>query len=451
MRLRTLLALLLAIAASPRARAADVNVITSVEVKDEGAAVVLSVKGSRKPSFTTFSMADPPRFVIDFSESRFQGVAGDIPVRDGVIQLVKNLSYGSDATAIARVMIAFEVEVSPPAVEDVGEMLVVRIAKPGVPAVAATERAAPEVAQPDPAQAEAAANARAEAERREREELAARAREEAQAQARAEAHARAEGDARAKADEAERLAAEDRAREEKARAEEDARARAQADAGRDREAQARAAGERQDAQERDAAEAQARADAKAEAERVARTDEERRRAEAQAAKPTEPEPAQEPAREPAADAYAAAAPATERLDAVAPAARLREVGFKQLPGGSRLFVRTSVTPRFTVQDAGENTIRIELENTRAERRNDLRFLDTSFFPSAVALVTPSRVGSSYVLEVKLKQRVPYQQKIEGDVLAFDFERPAQTASAAGVAPALDPAAQADAAPEGKLE
>ncbi len=68
-------------------------------------------------------------------------------------------------------------------------------------------------------------------------------------------------------------------------------------------------------------------------------------------------------------------------------------------------------------------VRLEVENTRASRRNDTRPLDTSFFPSAVALITPSRVGTSYVVDIKLRKRVPYQQKVEGDVLAIDFERP----------------------------
>jgi hypothetical protein len=64
MRPRHLLALVLAFAGSARA-AGSLNVVTAVEVKDEGAAVVLQVTGSRPPNFTTFSMADPPRFVID--------------------------------------------------------------------------------------------------------------------------------------------------------------------------------------------------------------------------------------------------------------------------------------------------------------------------------------------------------------------------------------------------
>jgi hypothetical protein len=162
----------------------------------------------------------------------------------------------------------------------------------------------------------------------------------------------------------------------------------------------------------------------------------------------EPTPAAEPAPiQPAAEPaeVAAAEPAPEspaaELDAAslapAPRAQLREVGFRQLPGVSRVFVRTTVTPRFSVEDAGENVIRVELENTRAARRNDLRFLDTSFFPSAVAMVTPIRRGSSYVVEIKLKERVPYQQRIEGDMLALDFARPAAVAAASVDAAAAD--------------
>jgi hypothetical protein len=130
--------------------------------------------------------------------------------------------------------------------------------------------------------------------------------------------------------------------------------------------------------------------------------------------PAAAEPAAPEATPAIADAPAVAAHASaDVLDIGAPRAQLREVGFRQLPGASRVYVRTSVTPRFTIQDVGENVIRVELENTRATRRNDLRHLDTSFFPSAVAVVTPARRGASYVLDIKLRERVPYQQRIEG--------------------------------------
>jgi colicin import membrane protein len=121
--------------------------------------------------------------------------------------------------------------------------------------------------------------------------------------------------------------------------------------------------------------------------------------------------------------------------------QVREIGFQQLPEASRVFVRTSAEPRFTIMEAGENLIRVEFANTRVRRRNDTRFLDTSFFPSAVALVSPKREGSAYVVEIKLRQKVPYQQKVEGDMLAIDFERPA------GLRPATDASASPAPAPE----
>ena len=57
MRLRHLFALAI-VAIADTALAQGVNLISSVEVKDEGASVVLSVKGTKPPNFTTFSMAD---------------------------------------------------------------------------------------------------------------------------------------------------------------------------------------------------------------------------------------------------------------------------------------------------------------------------------------------------------------------------------------------------------
>ena len=54
--------------------AADPNVVTSVEVAEIGASVDVIIRGSKPPSFTTFSLVDPPRFVIDLSGATFDGV-----------------------------------------------------------------------------------------------------------------------------------------------------------------------------------------------------------------------------------------------------------------------------------------------------------------------------------------------------------------------------------------
>jgi hypothetical protein len=120
-----------------------------------------------------------------------------------------------------------------------------------------------------------------------------------------------------------------------------------------------------------------------------------------------------------------------------------------MPGVSRVFVRTTVTPQFTIQDVGDDSIGVELQNTKVGRRNDTRFLDTSFFPTAVAMITPSKRGSTYVVDIKLKQRVPYQQRVEGDMLAIDFERPG-AAAAEPPAPLATPPAE-DAAADAPVE
>jgi colicin import membrane protein len=492
---RHLLALVLLVAGVARAQGAALNVITEVSVRDEGRSVVLAVRGSKPPNFTTFSMADPPRFVIDFSESRFQGVPGDLAVNDGTILLVKNLSYGSDASSIARIMLAFVTDVDPPDVAAAGDTLLVRIAKPssgGAALVAQREDAGRREREAAEARerAEAEAQARIAAEQRARDEALAQAEREAQAAREAreaqeaqaareaqeaqEARARGEAERRAVEEAAQAAANEGREAERRARAEAEALARAEREAelraGAEREARAEEErqarvraeeerhAERQRAEERERTEA-ARAEAerqrealeRSEAERLAR--EEDQRQEAEAARLAGEAEAQRREEERVAVAAAREEESRAREDAQlavpAPSAQLREIGFRQLPGISRVYVRTSATPRFTIQDIGENTIRVELENTRVATRNDTRHLDTSFFPGAVALISPSKRGSTYVVDIQLKHRVPYQQRIEGDVLAIDFERgPSAGAETAAAAIAPDATPEPDALGDG---
>lgn len=490
------------------AQAQELNVITGVEVKDSGNSVVLTVKGSKPPNFTTFSMADPARFVIDLSEARFQGVPEDMRVDDGVIRVVKNLAYGSGASAIARVMIAFSVDVEPPDVQTDGTSLTVKVAKPAGTAVAAAGGApsgasvagagdsASGAGAAAAAAAAAAALARSEADEAARQEALAREQREAEAREQArlaaeatakerEAQDRAEAEARAR--EAQQLAAQQAAADEAARVAADAR-RA--------EIKAKAAAETAMAQQLAAetpaatspgaaapasvavavdpaaqAEAERAASAQAKADARARRDIEQALAAKQAAegetRVDSAPPAATPAAPPAAPptTAAAAATATVKSALAAPAAsgrpaRLQAVGFKQLPTVSRVFVKTSAPSRFTISDLGDDVVRLEVENTRAARRNDTRPLDTSFFPSAVAMITPSRKGTSYVVDIKLRKRVPYQQKVEGDVVAIDFERPPGEGSPAGEATpaaaaagpeALDNAQGLTVTPEDKAE
>jgi hypothetical protein len=366
----------------------NLNAISKIDVENKGGTVSIAIRGSKPPNFTTFSMADPPRFVIDFSESAFQGLPEEMMVNNGVINVIKNLSYGSEATAIARVMIVFSQDVDSPDVHTEAETLVVKIAKAAsAPAVAKS----PEPAKPDAA---AAAKAAADAEAKKLAEAKKVADEEAKKAAEAKKVADADAKKAAEAD------AKKAAADAKVAAEEKKKADAQAKAD-------EAARKKEEAAAKKAAEAEAKAAARAEREAKA--------AEAKAAREAK-----------AAEAKAARAePQVEgRIAARETPRRVTEVGFKQMPSQSRVFVRTSEPARFNVSESGERTILVEFENTRAERRNDTRHLDTSFFPSAVTLVTPKISGGSYVLEIKLREKVPFQQRQEGGMLALDFEQPA---------------------------
>jgi colicin import membrane protein len=493
MRLRTLMsAAFLLSAGMAQGKPTDLNVVTKVEVQDAGSSLVISIQGSKPPNFTTFSMLDPPRFVVDFSESRFRDVPEDLPVSGGLIKTIRNLNYGADANSIARVMIAFDRDVEPPEVQASGTSLQVKVLKPSgmvVASAAPADESAQRKARED-AVAKAEAETRAKTEAKAKADADAQAKADAKARAQAEARTKADAEAQAKADSKARAKAESQAKAEaaaqakaeaKAKAEEEARAKAEAKAQARAEAKAKAEEEAKTGTE---AKAQVRAEAKAKAEAVAQAkaeqkakaeEEARTKAEAKAqAKAEAKTKAEEEAKARAEAKAQARAEAKARAEAAAQAkaeqkatgtagpgesetaavdlesdaegeadaadqamsagtSRVREVGFRLMAEVSRVFVRTSGLPRFSIQDAGEKLVRVELSNTQVKRRNDTRFLDTSYFPSAVAMVTPKRQGSSYVLEIKLKQRVAYQQKVEGDTLAIDFERPVSMRSAAPAA------------------
>jgi hypothetical protein len=101
-----------------------------------------------------------------------------------------------------------------------------------------------------------------------------------------------------------------------------------------------------------------------------------------------------------------------------------------LPDAARVYVR-AVAGEHATQDAPaaqpsieerDGLVVLRFPHARA-RANDLRPLDTSFFPGAVARVTPRRDGDAYALEIALRERVVWQQRVDGDLLAIDFSLP----------------------------
>jgi colicin import membrane protein len=286
-------ALVATLAAS--ASAADPNVISRLELRQDGAAVVLTIEGSRPPSFTTFATERPARFVIDVAGGELRPSIAELARDAGPVEGVRAEQLA--ATSTARVAVALRGALEGAEVRAVGNALVVRFA-------GAT-------ASPNPVPAE-------------------------------------------------------------------------------------------------------------------------RSGASQFAPRTVPAPDD---RTPPATATPNTTPTTAASTTPTPtrttppaAQTVLEFGFRQLPERSRVYVRTAGTPRFTLEERDDALV-VTLDRARVTRGNDVRPLDTSFFRTAVARVTPRRVGAEYVLEIALREKVAWQQHVEGDLLAVDFERPAVPAAA----------------------
>ncbi|HCF60898.1 MAG TPA: AMIN domain-containing protein, partial [Myxococcales bacterium] len=111
----------------------DLNVISAVRVR----AGTVEIVGTKKPNFTTFTMSDPTRLVVDVSEAVFREVPGQLTVNNGVVTTIKTASYGSDQSAIARILIGFA-EDPDTEIETHGGTLLVRVVGDGL-AVASSE------------------------------------------------------------------------------------------------------------------------------------------------------------------------------------------------------------------------------------------------------------------------------------------------------------------------
>ncbi|MFY0530390.1 AMIN domain-containing protein [Archangium gephyra] len=451
--------------------AGNLNTITGVNVTGGRVEIV----GTKKPNFTTFTMTDPPRLVIDISEAVFSGVKEEITVGNGTITGIRTASYGSDDSAIARVLIGYEREVETD-IQTAGNALVVSVAgSGGAPAVAerpaapapdtaaapaatapaatattpgATSEQAAVAAQADRQQQEKAAAqaaAAAQADRQQQEKAAAQsaAAAKAEAEAQRQAQARAEADRKAQEDAARvaaqqaqqaeqrrlqeekaakeaAVAAEKQRQQDEARATAEAKKRQQADEKARREAEAQAAA---DARKRQQDEARATAEEKkrqAAEERQARLEEaqaaaeERRRQQAEARQ----------ARVAQAETPRRAAP--EQGDSADVSGRRKTmtlVGFKQEPTGSRVFVRTNEPVRYSVTE-GNRVVVLELENTSIAESNNTRSMNTSFFDTPVASVDAD-VGPSRTVRVaiKLKEQATFETRQDGNEVSIEFQRP----------------------------
>jgi len=436
----------------------ELNTITGVKVNGS----TVEITGSKKPNFTTFTMTDPPRLVIDISEAVLSGVPEAMRPTGGIVTGLRSANYGSDSSAIARVLIGYDREVETD-IHVNGNVLVVKVldgsgplvAQAGNgPSAAETQAGTAQATQENTAAGQGTA-AKQEEERRARELAAAeeKKRQEAEAEAKklaeAEEKKRREEEARAEA-EAKKLAeAEEKKRkaeeaeqqrlaaiEEKKRKQEEARATAEAKKQEEAEERKRKAEEaeqqrlalleekkRKQEEARAAAETRKQEEAEerkrkaeeAEQQRLALLEEKRRKQEEpRAAEGTRVASAEVPRRgEPEGTSPASVSERRKTLEIV---------GFQQQAGRARVYVRTNEPVSYKVSE-GRNEIVLMLENTQIGKGNNTRALDTSFFDTAVARVDPA-VGPdrSVRVSIKLKESVPVQTRQEGNTISLEFPR-----------------------------
>ena len=447
----------------------ELNAITSVKVNGS----TVEITGTKKPNFTTFTMTDPPRLVVDISEAILKGVPEETRVNNGFITGLRSANYGSESSSIARVLIGYDRDVETD-IQVSGNVLMVKVLEGGAPLVA---QAMPEPTQPvqgtsgtaqtppqagtpqtnpptqpgtaqETAQADAAAKAKAQADAATAKKLEDDRRKQEEA-ARAEAAKKAEDDRRAQAQAA---ADEKKRQQETARAEAEAKKQAEAEERKRKEDEARAAVEARRQQEADdkkrrAEEAEQKrlaaleekkhqqdeARAATEAKRQQEADEKKRRAEEAEQKRLaaleEKKHQQDEARAPRVASAEPPRHTEPQSPSPAPVSgkhkTLELVGFQQQSGASRVFVRTNEPVSYKVSE-GRNEIVLMLENTQIGKGNNTRALDTSFFDTAVAQVDPTAGPDRSVrVSIKLKAKVSVQTHQEGNTISLEFPRPSR--------------------------
>ena len=421
----------------------ELNTITGVKVNGS----TVEITGNKKPNFTTFTMTDPPRLVIDISEAILTGVPDAMRPTGGIITGLRSANYGSDSSAIARVLIGYDREVETD-IQVNGNVLVVKVLEGGPgplvaqagngPSAAETQAGTAQATQGNAATEQGAGAKQAEEERRARELAAAEEKRLQEELARTDAEAKKLAEAeekKRKAEEAEqaRLAA----IEEKKRKQEEARAEAEAkkqEEAAERKRKAEEAEEQRlaviEEKKRKQEDARAAAEAKKQEEAAERKRKAEEAEEQRMAAIEEKKRKQEEARLAAATRVASAeVPRRGEPEGTSPASvserrkTLEIVGFQQQGGGARVYVRTNEPVSYKVSE-GRNEIVLMLENTQIGKGNNTRALDTSFFDTAVARVDPA-VGPdrSVRVSIKLKEAVSVQTRQEGNTISLEFPRP----------------------------
>ncbi|HUB06812.1 MAG TPA: AMIN domain-containing protein [Myxococcales bacterium] len=449
------------------------NAVTSVTFKDGH----IEIAAQAPPNFTTFTMSDPTRLVVDISNCVFKGVPQDMAVNQDPVTSIKAVGYGAGASAVARVLIGFSKDVDTD-IATAGNTLIVKIgggqgvasaAPAAAPAQAAPAQAAPAPAAqpaptaqpaPQPTEAVAANDQPPPSDQPPPAEAAPPAAPPPAAPA-AQPQAAA---APPPAEQPQEAAPAEPPPTQAAPAAQPAPSPAEAPA-----AQPAAA---------PAPTAVAQNDQPPPSDQPPPTDDSQVQpapapaapppaAPPQAAAPAQPPPTDQgppptgetpPAAEtppptsetppptgetpPPTNEAPAAAPTTAPIPAPTPASiaygpaypapppegaptevsrrtkRLALVGFRA--SDSQVFIRTNEPVAYNVSDGPDGSVLVTIENTRIVRSNDRRPIDAHFFPTPVSTIRARQVRRNVVVEIRLKNHAPYRATQRGQEVELSF-------------------------------
>jgi colicin import membrane protein len=95
------------------------------------------------------------------------------------------------------------------------------------------------------------------------------------------------------------------------------------------------------------------------------------------------------------------------------------IGFKQKAAGSEVFVRCDGKARYRAEKVGDRLV-LELYDTKVNVKNNERPLDTSFFKTSVTKVQAVPAGKNTRVEIDLRESAPYEVKRFGSTISVEF-------------------------------
>lgn len=97
--------LLLPTSALAKEKKDELSALRSITVDSKSDDIAVALDGSRAPDFTSFTMSDPFRVVVDWAGSRLDGVKSEQSFDRGLVRRVTTQQFDSEAEKISRVVI----------------------------------------------------------------------------------------------------------------------------------------------------------------------------------------------------------------------------------------------------------------------------------------------------------------------------------------------------------